>query len=142
MSWPNKDDTFDSFLRYAFSITALKLNPRVQYRVLYFFNSAIKDSVIKPTKTHIFLQYLAENGKLTSVITQNIDDLELDVGLSTILDDFVIQAHGSLKKHPICINFDCPVNTIDKAHADGHQLHNKYQKCAHDGHPSIFENTS
>ena len=81
LMWPNKDENEDSFLSYAFSVTALRNDPRVQYRVLHRFDKSVHEKAIYPTLTHVFLQYLAEKGRLTTVITQNIDDLEIDVGL-------------------------------------------------------------
>ena len=39
---------------------------------------------------HMLLQYLAEKGKLTKVVTQNIDDLEIDVGLQRVLGSNLI----------------------------------------------------
>lgn len=49
---------------------------------------------VKPNFTHYFLQKLEENGKLISVITQNIDGLHTDAGNKRVLE-----LHGSIKRN-------------------------------------------
>ena len=59
----------DSFLSYAFSVSALRNDPRVHYRVLHKFDKSVHEKEIYPTLSHVFLQYLAEKGRLLKVVT-------------------------------------------------------------------------
>ncbi|CAL6033236.1 Sir2_family protein [Hexamita inflata] len=112
-NWPGKDSSEDSFLAFAFSISSICIDPRVHYRVLHKFDCCMHDTNVKPTYTHIFIQYLAQHNKISSLITQNIDDLEIHVGLQTVLNNRLIQAHGSLEQPPVCINKYCASRSIN-----------------------------
>ncbi|CAL6107786.1 Sir2_family protein [Hexamita inflata] len=130
-SWPHRDDSEDSFLGYAFSVSALRNDPRVQYRVLHRFDLSTHQVAIYPTKAHAFLQYLAEQKKLTRCLTQNIDDLEVDVGLEHLLKENLIQAHGSFSKPPLCVNMNCPsVAFIKEAREEGNLVPDKKRELA------------
>lgn len=69
VTWPHKDDSEDSFLGYAFSVSALRNDPRVQYRVLHRFDKSMHEHAVYPTPMHCFLELLAEQGKLTRLVT-------------------------------------------------------------------------
>ena len=62
---------------------------------------AIAETAI-PSPTHQFLKRLADLGRLKRIYTQNIDDLELKVGLKRVaylserqLTHEVVQLHGN-----------------------------------------------
>ena len=50
------------------------------------------ESLPKPSLSHAFIAELAKAGKVRRVVTQNVDGLELDAGIS---DALVVHAHGS-----------------------------------------------
>lgn len=58
-------------------------------------------SNIRPSLTHYFLRFLADEGILKLILTQNIDELERGVGLSEVVD--VKQVHGSLSNPGACL---------------------------------------
>ncbi|CAL5998551.1 Sir2_family protein [Hexamita inflata] len=102
------DPNDDTFLRDAFSVDMLLSDPRVQYRVLSAFDHSMHDQDIAPTLTHLFLTWLAEVKKLKVVVTQNIDDLEINAGLQQQLKENLIQIHGTLSGPGVCVNDLCP----------------------------------
>ncbi|KAL2867712.1 SIR2 family NAD-dependent protein deacylase [Aspergillus lucknowensis] len=58
----------------------------------YAFARARHPKNLRPTVAHAFLALLERKGKLKFVVTQNIDGLEVDAGVSV---DRVLNAHGS-----------------------------------------------
>jgi NAD-dependent SIR2 family protein deacetylase len=58
--YQDKPEGDDSFLGWAFSVTALRNDPRVMYRVLHQFEKSMHECEVRPTPTHLFLQFLAE----------------------------------------------------------------------------------
>ncbi|KAE8305427.1 Sirtuin type 2 [Giardia duodenalis] len=94
------DDDF--FLRYALGLRGIIQNPIVVYSVLREYHESIMFiSNIRPSLTHYFLRFLADEGILKLILTQNIDELERGVGLSEVVD--VKQVHGSLSNPGACL---------------------------------------
>ncbi len=73
------------------SKTFFKNNKKEFYR---FYKDKMIVKGVKPNFSHIFLQKLEENGKLLSIITQNIDGLHTDAGSKRVLE-----LHGSIKRN-------------------------------------------
>lgn len=95
----------DSFLRYALSLTCLKQNPRLLYRVLGALNSSISNVTVQPSTTHYFLRFLAELGYLQCLVTQNIDNIEAMAGIPSHLSaSAFFQAHGSVSDAGVCLS--------------------------------------
>lgn len=59
-----------------------------------------KEKEVLPTNCHWFQKLLKDKGRLLRVYTQNIDALEMKVGLKS---DDVIQVHGTINNY-YCIN--------------------------------------
>ncbi|KAK6827648.1 hypothetical protein PG987_010989 [Apiospora arundinis] len=59
----------------------------VKTSVFYRFATTLRQKVkdVQPTSTHHFIAQLRDNGKLARVYTQNIDEIEKKIGLSTDL---------------------------------------------------------
>ncbi|KAK8052198.1 Hst3 protein [Apiospora rasikravindrae] len=59
----------------------------VKTSVFYRFATTLRQKVkdVQPTSTHYFIAQLRNNGKLARVYTQNIDEIEKKIGLSTDL---------------------------------------------------------
>lgn len=57
--------------------------------VFYTFATTLRQKVrdVEPTNSHRFISHLRDRGKLVRCYTQNIDQIEEKVGLSTCLDD-------------------------------------------------------
>ena len=62
----------------------------------------------KPTLTHAFLKLLQDKEKLSFTVTQNIDDLEKHIGVTSLS-----QVHGSFTRPIKCINRSCDFQTND-----------------------------
>lgn len=105
--FPGRGSGPDAFLMYAFSVRALRNDPRLQYRVIAAFDRATAQTHVQPTLGHVFLRWLAERQQLRCVVTQNIDDLEEAAGLAT-LGDRLVQAHGTFAGSMVCVNQRCP----------------------------------
>ena len=71
-----------------FEISAFMREPEYFYQFTRDFVSAVKE--IRPTYTHYFLTTLEKLGKLSAVVTQNIDLLHQTAGTTK-----VIEVHGS-----------------------------------------------
>lgn len=61
----------------------------------------------KPVKAHQFIKKMADEGLLMKCFTQNIDGLELDVGLDPTL---LVQAHGHMR-NALCCECRAPVDS-------------------------------
>ncbi|CAG9321451.1 unnamed protein product [Blepharisma stoltei] len=72
-----------------FDINFFKTNPEPFYRIGPKLVTVNK----KPTLTHYFIKLLEQKGLLFMYYTQNIDGLEIKVGLST---NKLVQAHGNV----------------------------------------------
>lgn len=57
--------------------------------VFYTFATSLRQKIrdVKPTRSHHFISHLRDRGKLVRCYTQNIDQIEEKVGLSTSLKD-------------------------------------------------------
>jgi len=63
-----------------------------------FYKEKLSVNGLKPNITHIVLKELEDIGKLSSVITQNIDGFHTDAGSNNVLE-----LHGSIKRN-YCMN--------------------------------------
>jgi NAD+-dependent protein deacetylase SIR2 len=72
---------------------------RIDPSIFYAFANKLMPKVQGVSLTHKFLKALQEQGKLLTVYTQNVDDLELHAGVT---NDKVIQVHGSVSQF-ICM---------------------------------------
>lgn len=61
----------------------------VRTQVFYTFITSLRQRVkdVEPTRSHRFISHLKDRGKLVRCYTQNIDQIEEKVGLSTTLED-------------------------------------------------------
>eukprot|EP00599_Poterioochromonas_sp_BG-1_P014591 CAMPEP_0173158862 /NCGR_PEP_ID=MMETSP1105-20130129/16712_1 /TAXON_ID=2985 /ORGANISM="Ochromonas sp., Strain BG-1" /LENGTH=371 /DNA_ID=CAMNT_0014077077 /DNA_START=29 /DNA_END=1144 /DNA_ORIENTATION=+ len=73
-----------------FNLDYFKTNPYPFYQV----SKEFLNYKVKPVAAHRFIKQLEENEQLFMNYTQNIDGLELDIGLSS---DKLIQAHGHMR---------------------------------------------
>lgn len=93
--------------------------------MLHQFDKSMHGQQILPTLTHLFLQALIQNRKLTKLLTQNIDDLELDAGMKDVLKSDLMQIHGSFQQPPICINQNCPcISLVQQLREKNYYSHN------------------
>ena len=79
-------------------------------RPFYELSASIFPSqVFKPSYTHCFLRLLQDKNKLHYVVTQNIDDIEKQVGIKNLN-----QAHGSYTNNFFCMkcNYQTTQNQI------------------------------
>ena len=59
-----------------------------------FYKDKLSINGLKPNITHIVLKELEDKGKLSSIITQNMDGFHSDAGSKTVLE-----LHGSIKRN-------------------------------------------
>ena len=69
----------------------------------YSFMADLKSNILQatPSKTHLFIKFLLDSDKLLRCYTQNIDSLEVLLGLDCDLNNVdadVIQLHGDMDK--------------------------------------------
>lgn len=76
-----------------------KENPKPFYELMKQFSQAD----IIPTLTHRFFKLLQDKNILHKILTQNVDALEIDAGVS---NENIIMAHGHIKTAS-CSDYDC-----------------------------------
>ena len=90
------DVQFDKYEpEYLLSNECLFYNPKVFYE---FYRQKLDVEGIEPNITHKFLAKLEENGKLSAVVTQNIDGLHQKAGSKKVLE-----LHGTTLRN-YCVN--------------------------------------
>ncbi|MCR4867535.1 MAG: NAD-dependent protein deacylase [Lachnospiraceae bacterium] len=86
------DVQFDRYTpEYLLSHTCLIRDPEVYYE---FHRQKLDTADIKPNRAHIYLAKLEEQGKLTGIVTQNIDGLHQRAGSKK-----VYEIHGSAQRN-------------------------------------------
>ena len=87
-----KDVRFEKYQpEYLLSASCLEYEPIVFYE---FYRQKLDNRKIKPNITHKYLSELEAQGKLTAVITQNIDGLHQAAGSKN-----VFEIHGTMQKN-------------------------------------------
>jgi NAD-dependent SIR2 family protein deacetylase len=93
-------------------------NPSVwQEHILPLLHQAIKLDQLEPTMTHRFCAYLAQQGWLKRIYTQNVDGLHTHESLcyrcstdgegrQKVAEDFVVECHGSLRRNDMVLYGD------------------------------------
>lgn len=99
---------FEKYGPEVFSLSTFTREPNSFYR----FYREFRAGTYAPTPTHRFLKRLQEQGKLMRVYTQNIDGLELSVGLDPGL---VVQVHGHMRTANCaqCRRWEIPIAEFD-----------------------------
>lgn len=88
----NKDVRFEKYSpEYLLSHTCLTREPKVFFE---FYRQKMDARFAKPNAAHIFLAGLESAGRLSAVITQNIDGLHTDAGSRN-----VYEIHGSTRRN-------------------------------------------